>query len=132
MSSGLKRMVRPILTAGSCPRSTNHHPGLSAVAVPYLRQCAVAADAYIIPTPPEYLALEGLIALMAAVDRIHEGIAQRSPVQDGISDGWRKVRPFDAKRQAGGCLTSRSISKIRFPFDVSAAAKLTAVVVFAV
>jgi len=28
----------------------------------------------IIPTPPEYLALEGLIGLMEAVQKIHEGI----------------------------------------------------------
>jgi len=34
----------------------------------------VAADAFIIPTPPEYLALEGLVGLMEAVQRIHEGI----------------------------------------------------------
>jgi chromosome partitioning protein len=34
----------------------------------------VAADAFIIPTPPEYLALEGLVGLMEAVQKIHEGI----------------------------------------------------------
>ena len=34
----------------------------------------VAADAYIIPTPPEYLALEGLVGLMDAVNRIQTGI----------------------------------------------------------
>jgi chromosome partitioning protein len=34
----------------------------------------VAADAFIIPTPPEYLALEGLVGLLEAVKLIHEGI----------------------------------------------------------
>jgi len=34
----------------------------------------VAADAFIVPTPPEYLALEGLVGLLDAVQRIHEGI----------------------------------------------------------
>jgi len=34
----------------------------------------VAADAFIIPTPPEYLVLEGLVGLLDAVQRIHEGI----------------------------------------------------------
>lgn len=34
----------------------------------------VAADAFIVPSPPEYLALEGLVGLMDAVQRIHEGI----------------------------------------------------------
>lgn len=34
----------------------------------------VAADAFIIPTPPEYLAMEGLVSLMDAVQKIHKGI----------------------------------------------------------
>lgn len=34
----------------------------------------VAADAFIIPTPPEYLALEGLVGLFDAIQKIHEGI----------------------------------------------------------
>ena len=34
----------------------------------------VASDGFIIPTPPEYLALEGLVGLMDAVQKIHEGI----------------------------------------------------------
>jgi len=38
----------------------------------------VAADAFIIPTPPEYLALEGLVGLMDAVQKIHEGIGTAS------------------------------------------------------
>lgn len=38
----------------------------------------VAADAYLIPTPPEFLALEGLIGLLEAVQRIHEGIGTAS------------------------------------------------------
>ena len=37
----------------------------------------VAADAFIIPTPPEYLALEGLVGLMDAVERIHDGIGAK-------------------------------------------------------
>lgn len=45
-------------------------PSLGLLAVNSL----VAADAIIIPTPPEYLALEGLIGLMEAVQRIHDGI----------------------------------------------------------
>jgi len=38
----------------------------------------VAADAFIIPTPPEFLALQGLIGLLAAVQRIQEGIGTAS------------------------------------------------------
>jgi len=34
----------------------------------------VAADVFIVPSPPEYLALEGLVGLLEAVQRIHEGI----------------------------------------------------------
>jgi chromosome partitioning protein len=34
----------------------------------------VAADAFIVPTPPEFLAMAGLIGLMDAVKRIQEGI----------------------------------------------------------
>ena len=34
----------------------------------------VAADAFIVPTPPEYLALEGLVGLFDAIKKIHEGI----------------------------------------------------------
>jgi len=34
----------------------------------------VAADAFIVPTPPEYLALEGLIGLFDAIQKVHEGI----------------------------------------------------------
>jgi chromosome partitioning protein len=37
----------------------------------------VAADAFIVPTPPEFLALEGLIGLLEAVDRIHQGIGDK-------------------------------------------------------
>jgi len=45
-------------------------PSLSLLSV----NAMVAADAFIIPTPPEYLALEGLIGLMDAVQKIHKGI----------------------------------------------------------
>jgi len=45
-------------------------PSLGLMAVNSL----VAADAFIVPTPPEYLALEGLIGLLDAVQKIHEGI----------------------------------------------------------
>jgi len=38
----------------------------------------VAADAFIVPMPPEYLALEGLVGLLEAVQLIHEGIGDRS------------------------------------------------------
>lgn len=44
-------------------------PSLSMLSV----NAMVAADAFIIPTPPEYLALEGLVGLMEAVLKIHEG-----------------------------------------------------------
>lgn len=37
----------------------------------------VAADAFIVPTSPEYLALEGLISLTEAVDKIHQGIGDK-------------------------------------------------------
>ena len=36
-----------------------------------------AADFFIIPLTPEYLALEGLVNLMAAVEKIHEGIGDK-------------------------------------------------------
>ena len=49
-------------------------PSLGLLAVNSL----VAADAFIIPTPPEYLALEGLIGLLEAVQRIHDGIGTGS------------------------------------------------------
>lgn len=48
-------------------------PSLSLLSI----NAMVAADAFIIPTPPEYLALEGLVGLMAAVDRIHAGIGDK-------------------------------------------------------
>ncbi len=45
-------------------------PSLGLLAV----NAMVAADAFILPTPPEYLALEGLVGMMDAVERIHQGI----------------------------------------------------------
>lgn len=48
-------------------------PSLSMLAV----NAMVASDAFIIPTTPEYLALEGLVGLMDAVDKIHEGIGDK-------------------------------------------------------
>lgn len=48
-------------------------PSLSMLSV----NAMVAADAFIIPTPPEYLALEGLVGLMDAVQKIHEGIGDK-------------------------------------------------------
>ena len=65
----LKNAIEPIRTDFDfiildCP------PSLSLIPVNAL----VAADAFLVPTPPEYLALEGLVSLMAAVDRIHAGI----------------------------------------------------------
>ncbi|MDO8804831.1 MAG: ParA family protein [Elusimicrobiota bacterium] len=48
-------------------------PSLSLLSV----NAMVAADAFIIPTPPEYLALEGLVGLMAAVQKIHAGIGDK-------------------------------------------------------
>lgn len=45
-------------------------PALSLVSVNAL----VAADRFIVPVTPEYLALEGLVNLMAAVDRIRSGL----------------------------------------------------------
>lgn len=48
-------------------------PSLSMLSINAL----VAGDAFLVPTPPEYLALEGLVGLMTAVDRIHEGIGDK-------------------------------------------------------
>ena len=48
-------------------------PSLSMLSV----NAMVAADAFIVPTPPEYLALEGLVGLMDAVDLIHRGIGDK-------------------------------------------------------
>ena len=48
-------------------------PSLSMLSV----NAMVTADAFIIPTPPEYLALEGLVGLLEAVQKIHEGIGDR-------------------------------------------------------
>lgn len=48
-------------------------PSLSLLSV----NAMVTADAFIIPTPPEYLALEGLVGLLDAVDLIHVGIGDR-------------------------------------------------------
>ena len=48
-------------------------PSLSMLSV----NAMVAADAFIIPTTPEYLALEGLVGLMDAVQKIHEGIGDK-------------------------------------------------------
>ena len=45
-------------------------PSLSMLSV----NAMVAAEVFIIPTPPEYLALEGLVGLMEAVQKIHAGI----------------------------------------------------------
>lgn len=42
-------------------------PGLTAV----VRNALVAADAYVVPTPPHFLAFEGVDVLLEAVDRIH-------------------------------------------------------------
>ena len=48
-------------------------PSLSILSINAL----VTADAFIIPLPPEYLALEGLVGMMDAVDRIHAGIGNK-------------------------------------------------------
>lgn len=48
-------------------------PSLSMLSV----NAMVAADAFIIPTPPEYLALEGLVGLMDAVQKIQQGIGDK-------------------------------------------------------
>lgn len=48
-------------------------PSLSMLAV----NAMVAADSFIIPTTPEYLALEGLVGLMEAVQKINEGIGDK-------------------------------------------------------
>jgi len=65
----LKEAIEPVRAAYDfivldCP------PSLGLLAV----NSMVAADAFIIPTPPEYLALEGLVGLLDAVQRIHEGL----------------------------------------------------------
>lgn len=51
-------------------------PSLSLIPVNAL----IAADAYIVPTPPEYLALEGLVGLLSAVNRIQTGIGSTCPL----------------------------------------------------
>jgi chromosome partitioning protein len=38
----------------------------------------VAADRFLVPVTPEYLALEGLVNLMAAVDRVRRGLGARA------------------------------------------------------
>lgn len=48
-------------------------PSLSMLSV----NAMVASDAFIIPTPPEYLAMEGLVGLLDAVQKIHEGIGDK-------------------------------------------------------
>lgn len=68
----LKAAVAPVLAEYGhvildCP------PSLSMLSV----NAMVAADAFIIPTPPEYLALEGLVGLMDAVEKIREGIGDK-------------------------------------------------------
>jgi len=48
-------------------------PSLSMLSV----NAMVAADAFIIPTTPEYLALEGLVGLLDAVEKIRAGIGDQ-------------------------------------------------------
>ena len=65
----LERALRPIqeeygFIVVDCP------PSLSLLPINAL----VAADAYIVPVEPHYLALEGLVNLMEAVERVQEGI----------------------------------------------------------
>ena len=68
----LKDAVAPVLGDYAfiildCP------PSLSMLSV----NAMVAADAFIIPTPPEYLALEGLVGLLDAVQKVHAGIGDK-------------------------------------------------------
>ena len=49
-------------------------PSLSLLSINAL----VAADAFIVPLVPQYLALEGLVNLLEAVDRIREGIGTKT------------------------------------------------------
>lgn len=48
-------------------------PSLSMLSV----NAIVASDAFIIPTPPEYLALEGLVGMMDAVQKLHDGVVDQ-------------------------------------------------------
>ncbi len=52
-------------------------PSLSLLSINAL----VAADAFIVPLVPQYLALEGLVNLLEAVDRIREGIGTKAELQ---------------------------------------------------
>ena len=68
----LKAAIAPVLGDYAfiildCP------PSLSMLSV----NAMVAADAFIIPTPPEYLALEGLVGLLDAVKKVHAGIGDK-------------------------------------------------------
>lgn len=68
----LKAAIAPVLGDYAfiildCP------PSLSMLSV----NAMVAADAFIIPTPPEYLALEGLVGLLDAVQKVHAGIGDK-------------------------------------------------------
>lgn len=68
----LKDAVAPVLGDYAfiildCP------PSLSMLSV----NAMVAADAFIIPTPPEYLAMEGLVGLLDAVKKVHAGIGDK-------------------------------------------------------
>jgi chromosome partitioning protein len=65
----LKAAVDPI-RAGYDHVILDCPPSLSLLSI----NAMVASDAFIIPTPPEYLALEGLVGLMDAVQKIHQGI----------------------------------------------------------
>ena len=52
-------------------------PSLSLLSINAL----VAADAFMVPLVPQYLALEGLVNLLEAVDRIREGIGTKAELQ---------------------------------------------------
>ena len=52
-------------------------PSLSLLSINAL----VAADAFIVPLVPQYLALEGLVNLLEAVDRIRERIGTKAELQ---------------------------------------------------
>jgi chromosome partitioning protein len=68
----LKDAIAPVrasydFTILDCP------PSLSMLSI----NAMVAADTFIIPTPPEYLALEGLVGFMEAVQKVQEGIGDK-------------------------------------------------------
>jgi len=77
----------------------------------------VAADAFIVPVSPSYLALEGVVSLGKTVRRVRQGIGEAAPIlgvlltmvdrsQDGVDDAIDQLR-----NHYGGKVFDREIRK---------------------